>query len=259
MNNAVLYTADDGVADIRFNRPAVLNALDVATAIGFRDAVDRALGEGVRVIVLSGEGRGFMAGGDLAFLREAEDRGAAAQELIEPVNIALCRLAGASAVTIAALQGPVAGAGMSLALATDLAVAAEDVRFNFSYVKVAGTPDCSGSWNLARLVGLRRATEIALLSETIGAADALRLGLVNRVVPEGQALPEALAMARRLADGPPLAMARTRALLRGALDTPLKDHLDAEAASFADNARTEDFREGLEAFFGKRPPVYSGR
>lgn len=251
----------EGVAHIRFQRPGVLNAIDLATAQCLCEAVQHTTADpAVRVIVLSGEGRAFVAGGDLAYFRDAgADAPRAAAALIAPMHEAIATLAAARQPVLASLQGAVAGAGMSLAMAADLAVAADNAVFNLAYAQVAATPDCSGSWTLPRLVGLRAAMEIALLGERIDASEALRLGLVNRVVPLQLLEAETSNMARRLAASAPLALAGIKRLLREGLDRPLAAHLAAEQEAFVAASATQDFQEALSAFFDRRKPTFHGR
>jgi 2-(1,2-epoxy-1,2-dihydrophenyl)acetyl-CoA isomerase len=257
VSESVVLSVDGGVAEIRFNRPDRLNAIDMAISEGFHDAVRRGLADpAVRAVLLSGEGRAFVAGGDLGLFRAAQDRPAAARAQISPMNEALAALYASGLPTVAALKGAVAGAGMSLALAVDLAVAADNTKFSFAYIKVAANPDCGGSWVLPRLVGLRRALEIALLSEPIDAATALDLGLVNKVVPLDAVEDEARALARRLAEGPAEAIRNTKALIRQASAEAFAAHLGKEMDGFAALSATSDFHEALEAFFGKRPPRF---
>lgn len=257
---AILYRSQDGVAEIRFNRPERLNVLDVESARGFHDAVDRALGDpAVRVIVVAAEGNAFVAGGDLAHFRTSTDKRAAAFDLIDPIHSALKRLAQSPAITLASLKGAVAGGGMSIALSLDLAIAADNCRFNLAYAAIGASPDCGGSWALPRLVGLRRAMEIALLCETVRSEEALRLGLVNRVVPADDLAGETEALARRLAQGAPIAMGRIKSLLRSSWDRPFEAQLDAEGESFGVCALTEDFSGAVDAFFEKRKPQFHGR
>jgi len=257
---AVLLDIADRVAEIRFNRPARLNAIDIETAEGFAAAVDRALADDdVAVIVVSAEGRAFVAGGDLAHLRAATDRAGALHELIDPMHVALKALAASPKITLGSLKGAVAGGGMSLALSLDLVIAAESTTFNFAYARVAASADCGGSWALPRLVGLRRALEIALLSEPVDAANAHRLGLVNRVVADDRLTEETRAMAERLASGAGFALGEIKALMRTSGERAFDAQLDAEAASFARCTATQDFGEALDAFFGRRAPQFSGR
>ena len=154
--------------------------------------------------------------------------------------------------TIAAIQGAAAGAGMSIALLTDLAVVAENARFTSAYIKIAASPDCGGSWALARLVGRRKAAEIALLSDPIDAAEAWRLGLVNRVVPTDQLYATAIELARRIASGPTDAVRQTRTLLDAAPHSSLRDQLRSELDSFVVASAHADFNEGISAFFARR-------
>ncbi|MGI6855201.1 enoyl-CoA hydratase/isomerase family protein [Mesorhizobium sp. 1B3] len=257
---AVRFRVADGVAEIRFNRPARLNALDVETACGFEAAADRALDDpSVRVIVVSAEGRGFVAGGDLQHFHRSQDRAAAAAELIGPMHRALARLAKAPVITLGSLKGAVAGAGMSIALNLDLAIAAEDTVFNLAYSRIGAPPDCGASFALPRLVGLRRALEIALLSDDIDALQALALGIVNRVVPVADLESETTRLAARLAAGAPAAQGRIKALMRESLARDLPWQLDAEAAAFAECASTEDFSGAVAAFLEKRKPQFNGR
>jgi 2-(1,2-epoxy-1,2-dihydrophenyl)acetyl-CoA isomerase len=247
-----------GIAHIRFNRPAALNAIDVRMAQAFFDGCRRIADDAeVRVVVISGEGRAFMAGGDIAAMKH--DPQAVAKELIAGMHGGIEILAGLSAPVIASVHGAVAGGGLGLALACDLGIAAEGTRFNLAYPKLGTSSDCATSWALPRLLGLRKALEIALLSEPIDAQEALRLGLVNRVVPADQLVAETHAMARKLADGPREALGRLKHLIRESAHRDLRAQLDAEAESFLACAGTADFAEGLNAFTEKRPPQFGKR
>jgi len=249
---------DGRVLRLRFNRPQALNALDVATAQAFLAVAreieaDRSIG----VVVMSGEGRAFVAGGDLQQLRAAPVE--TADALIGPLHEALQRLAAADAIVIASLHGAVAGAGLSLALAADLAIAAQGTRFNLAYVNVGTSCDLGSSWALPRVVGLRKSLEIALLGENVDADEALRLGLVNRVVAAEELAAQTEALVQRIANGPPIALAQIKQLMRRSLDRTFAEQLDAEQQAFRHCAATEDFSEALAAFFDKRAPRYQGR
>lgn len=251
----VLLTLEDGIATLTFNRPAQLNTLDVEVAEAFLAACMRLDRDpSVRVVVLQGAGRGFGAGGDLSAF--SGDAPAAARAIIGPLNEAVLLLTGMDAPVIARLQGMVAGGSLSLACACDLAIAAEDTRFNLAYVHVAATCDVSGSWHLPRLTGLRNAMAIALLGDTFNAHQALQYGLINRVVPANDLDRETAALARRLAAGPALSLARNKRLLRHSLDNDLPTQLECERLTFETNAGTSDFREGVSAFLNKRKPNF---
>ena len=252
---------DDGITTLRFNRPERLNALDITMAEAFHDAVVEVVEDAsTRVIVLTGAGDAFLAGGDLAAMEQAgQDTVATVDAIIRPAHAAMQRLMEAPQPTIAQLHGAVAGAGMSVAMATDLAVAADNTRFNLAYVNIGAVPDCSGSWSLPRLVGVRRALEIALLSETIDADEARALGLVNRVVPASRLASETRQLAQRLAAGPPIAQGHIKRLIRSSLDNDLPGQLAAEEQAFKDCAATHDFRDAVSAFLRRESPVFRGR
>ena len=254
----LLYQRDGAIARIRFNRPEVLNAIDGAMARAFRDACRAIAGDpAVRVVVVSGEGRAFMAGGDVA--RFLEDPAAIPETLIDPMHEGLRLLTELPAPVLASLHGAVAGAGMSLALACDLAIAAEGTKFNLAYAKLGASCDLGASWSLPRLVGLRRALEIALLCETLHTAEALRLGLVNRVVPPEALADETERIAASLAAGAPMANGLLKHLMRESFSSDLPTQLQAERDSFGRCAESRDFNEAVAAFLEKRPPSFEGR
>jgi 2-(1,2-epoxy-1,2-dihydrophenyl)acetyl-CoA isomerase len=253
-----LYVRDGHVARIAFNRPAALNAIDVNTARLFLAACRSiAADANVRVVVMEGAGRSFVVGGDLKVFRQ--DRSRIAKDLIDPMHEGLELLARSPAPLVAGLHGVVAGAGLSLALACDLAIAASGTRFNMAYLNVGASCDVGASWSLPRVVGLRKAMEIALLNPMLDAAEALRLGLVNRVVPTDE-LPSAVEeIVRRLAAGPPIATGHMKRLLRESCTRSLAGQLLAEREAFEACVATEDFTEALDAFVDKRAAHYEGR
>lgn len=255
----ILLDIADGVARLRFNRPQVLNALDERMILAFAAAVEALDNEAVRVVVLSGEGRGFLAGGDVGrFHAAGADAPAVVDAIIGPFHAAMTRLTTLRAPVVAALHGPVAGAGLSVALAADLAVASEDAKFTLAYSRIGTSPDGGASWSLPRVVGLRKAMELALLSDVVDAQEALRLGLVNKVVPAERLSAEVEALARRLADGPTQAYGRIKALLRGSFQHSLAEELELERRSFLSCAASADFAEGTAAFVEKRAACFKG-
>jgi 2-(1,2-epoxy-1,2-dihydrophenyl)acetyl-CoA isomerase len=257
MSESILLHCEGPVARLTLNRPAVLNALDVGMAHAFLAACrELATATGVRVLVLQGAGRSFMAGGDLAAM-QADPRGVAG-ELITTMHEALRMLAEGSTIVLAALHGPVAGAGLSLALAADLAIAASDTTLNLAYARIGASCDLGASWALPRIVGLRKAMEIALLSESMGAQDALAIGLVNRVVTPAALQAATDEWAQRLAAGPSIAQSHLRSLLRSSFNRSFHEQLDAEREAFLRCATTDDFREGTGAFLAKRAAVFTG-
>jgi 2-(1,2-epoxy-1,2-dihydrophenyl)acetyl-CoA isomerase len=257
---SVLLDINDGIATIRFNRPAALNAVDIEMACLLRDIVASVVANpAVRVIVLCGSGRAFVAGGDIGYFRAAgENAPQAVSKLIDPMHEATELLINASQPVIGSLHGAVAGAGMSLATAVDLVIAADNTTFNLAYIKIGNSPDCGASWTLPRVVGLRKAMEIALLGESIDAVEAHRIGLINRLVPLDKLAEETEKLARKLARSSPLGLAATKRLLHAGQQSALHDQLNREKESFVRNAGTQDFREALDAFFEKRPPKFQG-
>lgn len=254
----VLLTREGGIATLTFNRPEAMNALNVATANAFLAACRSLAGDStVRAVVVRGAGRAFGVGGDLAELQQGT--GITPAGLIDPLHESVKLLAALNAPVIASLHGVVAGGSLSFSMACDLAIAAEGTRFNLAYANVAANCDVSGSWNLPRLVGLRNAMQIALLSDTFDAQEALRLGLVNRVVPADKLEQETTALAQRLAKGPTLAYGRMKRLLRESFNNDLATQLDAERDAFTASAQTQDFKTAVTAFFAKQPAVFSGQ
>jgi len=258
-SDPTILTVDAGVAVLRLNRPAVLNAFDAAMAEAFLTRIeDIAARDDVRAILIKGEGRGFCAGGDVAQFTGGGDPEAAIEAIIQPLHAGLRLLDSLKQPSVACLHGAVAGAGFSLALACDLAIAAENAKFTLAYARIGATPDGSGTFHLPRLVGMRKAKELALLAETIEAAEALRLGLVNRVVPADTVEAEAMALARRLAAGPTQAYGRIKSLLAASGGNTLAEQLEAERQAFRASTHTADFREGVTAFLEKRPAKFTG-
>ncbi|MFG1463097.1 enoyl-CoA hydratase-related protein [Xanthobacter sp. DSM 24535] len=260
-SQSILLSVTDGIARLRFNRPQVLNALNEEMIVAFRDAARTiAADDTVRAVVLSGEGRAFLAGGDVGRFHAA---GVTApdvvSDLIVPFHEAITLLNGLAPPVIASVKGAVAGGGLSVAMAADLVIAADDTRFTMAYSRIGTSTDGSASWSLPRVVGLRKALELALLSDVIDAPEALRIGLINKVVPLAELESQTDALAARLAAGPTLALGRIKALMRGAFDNTLAAQLDAERAAFIACASTRDFAEGAAAFVEKRPAIFVGK
>jgi 2-(1,2-epoxy-1,2-dihydrophenyl)acetyl-CoA isomerase len=249
---------EGAVAHIRFNRPKALNAIDRAMASRFLAACQQITADPeVRAVCLTGEGRAFVAGGDLPEMRA--DPVGAADELIAGLHGGLRLLAAMDAPVVALVHGAVAGGGLGLMMSCDLVIAAEGTRFSVAYPAIGASCDCSTSWGLPRVLGLRKALELALLNETLDTAEALRLGLVNRVVPADALAEQGGAIVQQLASGPTRALGMMKRLFRQSLDQTLDAQLDAEAAGFRACASTVDFTEGVGAFLDRRKATFTGR
>lgn len=256
----LLTAVEDGLAVLTLNRPEALNAIDVplATALGTAlETIGRTAS--VRAILVKATGRVFCAGGDVSRFTGADPHAVVADHTMRRFHPALLRLAQSPLPSVAMVQGAVAGAGIGLMLACDFVVAAETARFSLAYAKIGASTDGGASWILPRLVGVRKAKELAFLSDRIDAAEALRLGLINRVVAADRLEDEATDLARRLATGPTRAFAAIKKLTDTAFSRDLAAQLDVERETFAEVARTEDFAEGLTSFFEKRNPKFTGR
>ena len=260
--DTIILTRSGPVATLTFNRPAALNVLDIAmmdALIAHTAAL--ASDASLRVVVLRGAGRHFMAGGDLRTFaaRLAGDRTNLRrdfEDIVLRVQTAVEQLHRMPHAVIAAVQGAVAGFGLSIACACDLVVAADDAVFASAYRNIGLTPDGGGTWSLPRIVGTRKALEIYVLGERFGADEALRIGLVNRVVAAGNLDATVGTWARSIAEGPKLALRNVKRLLRDSPERTLAQQLDAEARSFGACAVTGDFAEGIEAFLRKRSPRF---
>lgn len=255
--DSLLFERQGAVATLRFNRPDALNAIDLPMATAFLAAVRQiAADPGIRAVVLRGSGKGFMAGGDMATMHADPVQGSAA--LLGPINEALALLHSINAPVIAQVHGVAAGAGVSFMLQADFILAAEGTRFNLAYINIGTCCDAGASWALPRRVGLGHALEIAMLGETLSSADALRLGLVNRVVPAAELDAAVEQLAQRLAGGPTVAYGRMRRLLRNSFERDLPAQLAEEAKAFSECAQSADMRIGMDAFYAKRPPEFTG-
>jgi 2-(1,2-epoxy-1,2-dihydrophenyl)acetyl-CoA isomerase len=255
-------TVADGIAWATLNRPEALNAFSEEmreAIIGFLLRIEH--DPQVRCVVLQGAGANFMAGGDVKLFtsqlaRGAEERRALFETLCHRMHPIIYLLRRLQKPVLASVQGACAGLGMSLVLACDLAIAAENAFFTLAYVKIGTTPDAGASFFLPRTVGMKRAMEIALLSERLDAQTAERLGLINRVVPSERLADETRTLAARLATGATQAIGRTKALISGAFSRDLEAHLQLEGINFAACAASADMLEGVNAFVEKRRPNF---
>jgi 2-(1,2-epoxy-1,2-dihydrophenyl)acetyl-CoA isomerase len=253
----VLVDHDSGIVTITLNRPEKKNAAN-ATMWDELLTVWRQLAADadVRVIVITGAGGAFCSGADVSGMGGGDTHGLAAMRHIGDVAAALYRL---PQPTIAKVRGVATGAGMNMALLCDLVVASDTARFSEIFARRGLSIDFGGSWALPRRIGLHRAKELTLLTDIIDATEAERIGLVNRVVPDGDLDKFVDDWAQRLAAGPPIALAQSKRLLNDAVGATLDEALDAEGAAQTVNMSTKDTAEAVSAFLEKREPTFQGR
>ena len=257
-DRALTLEIGDGIAWLTFEQPQTLNALTPAMAAEFLDAC-RQLRErkDVRVLVLRGLGKAFMAGGDLQALRR--DPAAAVAAIIPPMHEAVLLLKSLPLIVLARLHGAVAGAGLSLACMADLAIAEADARFVYAYADIATTCDLGLSWHLVRKLGLNRAMEIALLSKGFDAEKALAWGLINRIEVSGNLDSSVEDWAARLAARPSHVIGATKQVLQQAQTSGLAEQLDLEHQLFAACAAQPEFANAIDSFFANRLAALSSR
>ena len=258
----LLFERRSAVAVVTLDRPDAANALNPQMAADLADAaVACDADDSIRAVVLTGAGdKLFCGGGDLRSFAEAGD-GARAMvlEMTKNLHSAVSRFARLDAPVLVALNGTAGGGGMSLALAGDLMFAAENAKLTMAYTRAGLSPDGSSTYFLARIVGLRRAAELALLNRVLSAQEALEWGLVNRVLPANELMPAALETAERLAAGPTRAFGTAKRLLLDGFAQSLDTQMEYESRGIADCLSSADGREGVRAFLDKRKPAFEGR
>jgi 2-(1,2-epoxy-1,2-dihydrophenyl)acetyl-CoA isomerase len=260
--DTVTYEVADAVATITLNRPQAFNSLDLALGRDlFHAAIEADEDRAVRCVVVTGAGKAFCGGGDVKMFSENLDRiGAVVKELTTYLHGAISRLARAPKPVLMAVNGVAAGAGMSLAVAGDLAIAAESARYTMAYGKIGASPDGSSTFYLPRLVGLQRSMELYLTNRTLSAREAMEWGLANRVHADAEFPAAVAALARELAQGPTAAFARAKLLFQQSTQESLETQMELEAQAIAASGHSEDFRAAVTAFAQKRPaPGFRGR
>lgn len=256
----ITFEIDDGVGLISLNRPNDGNALIPQMAWELLDAANRCEEDPeVRAVVLTGSGKMFCAGGDLkAFAAQGEKVSGYIKDITQAFHAAISRFNWMDPPVVGAINGTAAGGGFSLALTTDIAIAAESAKFTMAYTKGGLTPDGSSSYFLARMVGLRRAKEMALLNPILSARKAMDWGLVNQVVADDQVLTTALEIAHQLAKGPTRSFGETKRLILSGASESLESQMEKETRAIASIAGSADTREGIAAFIAKRVPDFHG-
>jgi 2-(1,2-epoxy-1,2-dihydrophenyl)acetyl-CoA isomerase len=258
----LLESTENGITTLTLNRPERLNALSPAMTAGLREALERlATDRECGAIVITGAGRGWCAGGDVKTM-EARGVDQTVEDRVEGLRRAHqlpLLMSRHPKVIIGMINGPVAGAGLGLALACDLRVAGKAARFGTAFARIGYSGDYGGTWSLTRLVGTAKARELYFTADIIDAEEAGRLGIVNRVVADDELQTETMALARRIADGPRVALGYMKRNLFAAETEDFQTVLDLEAAHQARCALTEDHKEAVAAFVEKRRPMFKGR
>ncbi|KQN83750.1 enoyl-CoA hydratase [Sphingomonas sp. Leaf67] len=258
MAGDIRVARDGDVLRITLDRPDRLNAAPPAMFEAIRDALADL--DGARAVLLTGEGRAFCSGADVAAVQAADDGPAATHHaLTHHYNPCLQAIADLPVSIVSAVRGAAAGIGCSLALAADFCVAADDAYFLQAFVNIGLVPDGGASWMLPRLIGRARAARMMLLGERVAAATALDWGMIHAVVDGAMLDDEAMALARRLAAGPTVALGLTRRNLAYALDHDYPAAMVREAEAQRSAAASADAREGTAAFLAKRSPRFEGR
>ena len=265
MADTLLFRVENGVGWIVLNRPDARNALNAEMRQGYLDALARCAEDGeIRAVVLTGTGKGFCTGADLSGSRAATGSTAVpgpgdTRTAMQPSQRVIRTLWELEKPTLAAVNGVAAGLGAHLACACDLVLAADDARFIEVFVRRGIAVDAGGAFLLPRHVGLHKAKELVFFGDDLSAADAERLGLVNKVVPAAELEATAREWAERLARGPTFALGLSKRLLNRSLETDLATCFSEEAFTQALVAQSDDMREGIRAFMEKRPPAFRGR
>ena len=251
----------DQIARITLNRPDAANSFHIPMAQELmRAAIACDENTALRAVIITGNGKLFCAGGDIAsFASAAEGIGAYVKEITSYLHAAVSRFTRMNAPVIVAVNGAAAGAGFSLAASGDLVIAAESAKFTMAYTGIGASPDGSASYFLPRLIGLRRTQELMLTNRRLTAKEAYEWGLVTQVVADDQLIATAEALAKQMANGPTQAYGSIKRLLQTTYGNGLETQMELETRSIADNLNTLDGKEGVGAFLGKRAPVFTGK
>lgn len=262
MFETVKYELNETVAIVTMNRPDALNALSLQLTVDLKSAIEKAIEDKARAIVLTGEGRAFCSGGDLREMSEMWKKEgrieAFMEEPLKALHDVILLMRETPIPFIAAVQGVCAGAGTNFALACDLIFAAENATLNEAFVRIGLSPDCGGSFFLPRAVGEKLAAEILMTGDTLSAEKAYELGMINRVASAESLMTETLQMAQTLAKKPTAAIGRIKQMLNATFSNDLKQQLDLEHQLQIESGKGNDFKEGVQAFFEKRQPEFTG-
>ncbi len=258
----VEYQLDGAVAAVTMNRPDSLNALSMQLTRDLTAAFEQVRADGARAVVFTGNGRAFCSGGDLREMKSMWEREGRIEAFLEAPLGALHGVIRAMrelpVPIVAAVNGVCAGAGVNFALACDIVFAAEDATFREAFVRIGLTPDCGGTFFLPRTVGEKIATELFMSGDAVTAERAVEIGMINRVVPAADLLSEAKVFAEKLAAGPTASLARVKQMMNATFSNDFDTQLAMEHRLQIESGKGNDFKEGVSAFFEKRPPNFGG-
>ena len=259
----VIYELDENIAIVTMNRPDALNALSLQLTLDLDAAFRKAISDNARAVILTGKGRAFCSGGDLREMKVlAEKEGRIEAFLEDPLRAlhdVILLIRETHLPFIAAVNGVCAGAGTNFALACDLVVAAENVSFNEAFVKIGLSPDCGGTFFLPRIVGEKLAAELFMTGESVDAMRAAQFGMINRIVSTDELMTEAILLAKKLAAGPTGSIGRIKRMLNATFSNKLAAQLALEHDCQIESGKSDDFKEGVTAFFEKRTPNFTGK
>jgi len=258
----VNYELQENVAVITMNRPDALNALSLQLTKDLREAIRKAVDDKARAVILTGAGRAFCSGGDLREMQAMWKREgrieAFLEEPLKALHDVILLIRETPIPFVAAVNGVCAGAGTNFALACDLVFAAESATFNEAFVRIGLSPDCGGSFFLPRAVGEKLAAELFMTGGTIDANRAAQIGMINRIVSASKLMSEVTAVAQKLALAPTASIGRIKRMLNAAFSNNLAQQLGLEHALQIESGKGSDFKEGVQAFFEKRPTQFTG-
>lgn len=259
----VIYTLDGAVATVTMNRPEALNALSLQMTLDLGASMRQAIADGARSVVLSGNGRAFCSGGDLREMQSMWKKEGRIEAFLEDPLAALhdvIKLIRDTPIPfVAAVNGVCVGAGTNFALACDLVVAADNATFNEAFVRIGLSPDCGGTYFLPRAIGEKFAAEMFMTGETVTAERALQIGMINRVVPADDLAVTTAMLAEKLSKAPTASIGRIKRMINASFSNDLYAQLDLEHDCQIESGRSDDFKEGVAAFFEKRKPNFIGR
>lgn len=261
MPETLLFSVTDNIAAITFNRPAMMNAFDNVMADELEELTERLRADNsIRAVLLNGAGHLFMAGGDIKFFHDGLDKmPAGVMKIVRTLNTSIVNLMQMPKPVLASAHGSVAGVGVSLMLACDLVIAAENTKFTMAYSGIGISPDGGASYNLPRLVGSKKAMEWLLLSDIFDAQEAKTHGLINWIVPQEKLADETNKILKRLANGPTQSYIRIKQLVNETWQRSLEGQLEREGRAFEACSITSDFKSGVNGFLTKKRPEFVGK